>query len=208
MALVKCTKEIKTHVQKQIDELFRDRINKAYELKGKTTQEIAEEVYSRIFTPERITTLRAVEKEIVGNVKLLYDNKDFAFVAKLPDDVNRKIEASWSKERPALAQFSSAYHTPEISGLTTESAQAIIEASQRRKAVVADRDQFKAGFTQAFDQVKSVNELIKLWPAVVELLPAGTMDRVNRKNGPRTKTEEVFDAAALNVQLLKAKVAK
>lgn len=208
MALVKCTKEIKSHVTAQIDELFKGRIKKAYELKGITELEVAEEVYSRIFTLNRVKAMQEITAEITGNFKLLFDSKEFTFTVKLAAGTERKIAINWANSRQVLAQFTSAYNAPEISQLTAATGQAIIEASARRQAVVKERENFKADFNRALEQVKSVNELIKLWPAVVELLPEGTMDRINRKTGPRIKTEEVFDAAALNVQLLKAKVAK
>ena len=208
MALVKCTRDMRTYVLEKIDELFKERVIKSYELKGKTAEEIAEEVYSKIFTPDRIKVIKAMENEISGNCRILYDHKEFNFTAKTLAGAERKIAIKWSSPRLCFSQFTSGYNAPEISELTAEAKQAIIEAAQRRKAVIGEREAFKTGFNEAADKVKSINELIKLWPAVTELLPAGTMDRVNRKTGPRAKSEGLFDAATLNVQLLKAKVAK
>jgi hypothetical protein len=208
MALVKCTKEIRTHVIEKIEALFKERITKAYELRERTTEEIAEEVYSKIFTPDRLKVILEMEAGITKNCKQLHDSRDFSFVARTPIGAERKISVTWGKLRPCFAEFTSSYNVPEVRNLTAESIKAIEEASQRRRAVMDEREAFKAGFTQAVDKVKSINELIKLWPAVIELLPAGTMERVNRKTGPRVKQGDLFDAASLNVQLLKAKVAK
>lgn len=207
MALVKCTKEIKSHVTSKIDELFSGRINKAYELRGMTESQVANEVYAKIHTPDRIKVMLETAADINKEFKILFDVREFGFTAQV-EGVNRKIQINWNVARPALRDFASSYNAPIVEGFTPETKQVILEAAKRRKAVIDERETFKKSFNEAFEQVKSVNELIKLWPAVIELLPNGTMDRVNRKTGPRIKQGELFDAAALNVQLLKAKVAK
>jgi hypothetical protein len=97
---------------------------------------------------------------------------------------------------------------PELTNVSQDIKQAINEADKRWHAVKDDKESFKEAFSNAWKKVKSVNELLKAWPAVSDLLPPDVIQRVNRKSGPRTKKEETFDAAALNVQLLKAKVAK
>jgi hypothetical protein len=97
---------------------------------------------------------------------------------------------------------------PELTEAPEEVKQAIDEADKRWHAVKQDKEDFKNSFSEAWKKVKSVNELLKAWPAVSDLLPPDVITRVNKKSGPRVKKEEVFDASVLNVQLLKAKVAK
>jgi hypothetical protein len=114
------------------------------------------------------------------------------------------------KRTPELTQMQAftQWAIPDVKTFTEDAKKAMIDADTRRRSVIAEREAFKVDFAKAYEQVRSVNELIKIWPAVIELLPAGTMDRINKKTGPRVFNPEAIDAAGLSVQLLKAKVAK
>lgn len=209
MALVKCSKEIKTDILKKIDELFKDRINKAYELRNTTENEIADEVYNRIFTPARLNMLKEMAADVSSKYFILHNCSEFHLDAQVAEGIERHITGKWNSSRLMLPTFSTAYNTADVTVFADTTRQAIIDAAARRSAVIKEREVFKAQFIKAFEQVRSINELIKLWPAVIELLPTGTMDRINKKSGPRTPTSaEAIDAASLSVQLLKAKVAK
>jgi hypothetical protein len=209
MALVKCTKDIKTHAHTKIDELFSERITLAYALKGMTEKQIADEVYARVHTPERIKVMQEMAADISSAYSILGNSNDFIFDAHPAEGIERRITRKFSASIPMLNGFGNSYHAPNVHIFSVEAKQAMIDASVRRKVVIAEREAFKGQFNAAYDKVRSVNELVKLWPAVIELLPPGTMDRINKKLGPREPTNaEAIDAAGLSVHLLKAKVAK
>ena len=207
MALVKCTKQVFEHVNQKIDMLFQERLVEAFKLRGMTDTDVAELVYMTTHTPERLKAAKSLEEMYKGN-SLLHSSETFRF--KLSTGATkRRFEAKLRTTKKMLHGFAYQYgDPPELTEAPEEVKQAINEADQRWHAVKKDKDAFKEAFGEAWKKVKSVNELLKAWPAVSDLLPPDVIQRVNRKSGPRVKKEETFDAAALNVQLLKAKVAK
>ena len=207
MALVKCTKAVFEHVIGQIDRLFQDRLVEAVKLRGMTDIDVAESVYASTHIPERLAAAKLLEEMYEGN-QLLHTSDNFRFKINT-ETTKRKFEVKLRSSKEMLHGFVYQYgDPPEIKGASEEIKQAVNEADKRWHAVKQDKEDFKNSFSEAWKKVKSVNELLKAWPAVSDLLPPDVVGRVNRKNGPRSKKEETFDAAALNVQLLKAKVAK
>jgi DNA polymerase III sliding clamp (beta) subunit (PCNA family) len=199
---------MKSHVLHKIDELFKDRINNAYVLREMTEQDIANEVYERVHTPARIKIIEEMAADVAEKFSILSSSSEFYFDAQPTQGIERRITGKWNKSKPMLPVFSNNYHAPDVKTFTEDAKKAMIDADTRRRSVIAEREAFKVDFAKAYEQVRSVNELIKIWPAVIELLPAGTMDRINKKTGPRVFNPEAIDAAGLSVQLLKAKVAK
>jgi hypothetical protein len=194
-------------VNGQIDKLFQDRLVEAFTLRGMTDTDVAESIYALTHTPERLQAAASLEEMYAGN-QLLFTADSFKF--KLNTGVTkRKFEAKLRSPKKMLHAFVYQYgDPPELTEAPEEVKQAINEADKRWHAVKDDKESFKEAFSVAWKKVKSVNELLKTWPAVSDLLPPDVITRINKKSGPRTKKEETFDAAALNVQLLKAKVAK
>ena len=207
MALVKCTKAVFEHVNGQIDRLFQDRLVEAFKLRGMTETDVAELIYATTHTPDQLKAAKDLEAMYEGHT-LLFTSDVIRFKIRV-DTVVRKFETKLKSPKEMLHSFMYSYgDPPELTNAPLEVNQAIVDASQRWHAVKKDKEEFKEAFNDAWKKVKSVNELLKAWPAVSDLLPPDVITRVNRKSGPRVKKEETFDAAALNVQLLKAKVAK
>jgi len=207
MALVKCTKQVFEHVNGQIDKLFQDRLVEAFKLRGMTDVDVAELAYMTTHTPERLKAAKDLEAMFAGN-QILYTGENFKFKIDT-GTTKRKFEAKLRSAKEMLHAFVYQYgDPPELTEAPEEVKQAIDEADKRWHAVKQDKEDFKNSFSEAWKKVKSVNELLKAWPAVSDLLPPDVITRVNKKSGPRVKKEEVFDASVLNVQLLKAKVAK
>lgn len=76
-----------------------------------------------------------------------------------------------------------------------------------RQKVEDEKQAFVKKVKDLWNQATSVNELIKLWPPIVDLLPQDVIDRVNAKP-TRTKREKPeADVSELNVHMLKARVA-
>ena len=207
MALVKCTKAVFEHVNQKIDMLFQERLVEAFKLRGMTDTDVAELVYMMTHTPERLKAAKSLEEMYEGN-QILHTSENFKFKINT-GTTKRKFEGKLRSSKEMLHGFVYQYgDPPELTEAPEEVKQAINEANQRWKAVKKDKEEFKEAFSEAWKKVKSVNELLKAWPAVSDLLPPDVIERVNRKSGPRVKKEEPFDASTLNVQLLKAKVAK
>jgi len=210
MALVKCTKQVYEHAISEIDTLFSDRLVEAYKLRGITIREIADYVYKSTHTPERLTAIQDIESIYEGH-KLLYNSESMRFTLSTNSSpvISRQFDIKLTPPRNLLHAFSVSYGPAAVlKNASYQIEMAIIEAHNRREAVLTDKKNFKDSFDAAWKKVKSLNELVKAWPAVTELLTSEVITRINRKTGPRTKKEEVIDASSLNVQLLKAKVAK
>jgi len=208
MALVKCTKQVFQHVNEQIEKLFSVRLSEAFKIRGMTELEIANTVYALTHTPERIKALEEMQDSYEGS-HLVFRTNTMRFRLPSKNTSRRAFEVQLSTEKPLIHAFMSQYgEVGLVKNAPPEILTAVLEAQDRYDAVKKDQQSFKEAFSEAWKKVKSVNELLKAWPAVSDLLPPDVIQRVNRKSGPRVKKEETFDAAALNVQLLKAKVAK
>jgi len=172
-----------------------------------TDTDVAELAYMTTHTPERLAAAKLLEEMYESN-QLLHTSDNFRFKINT-ETTKRKFEVKLRTSKEMLHGFVYQYgDPPELTEAPEEVKQAINEADQRWHAVKKDKEEFKEAFGEAWKKVKSVNELLKAWPAVSDLLPPDVIERVNRKSGPRVKKEEPFDASTLNVQLLKAKVAK
>jgi len=208
MALVKCTKQVFQHVNEQIDRLFSARLSEAFKIRGMTELEIANKIYDLTHTPERVKILEEIQSTYEGP-QLVFRSNTMRFRLPNKNTSKRSFEVQLSREKPLVHAFMTQYgEVAFIKDAPPEVLTAVLEAQDRYDAVKKDQQAFKEAFNEAWKKVKSVNELLKAWPAVSDLLPSDVITRVNRKSGPRIKKEETFDAAALNVQLLKAKVAK
>jgi len=208
MALVKCTKTVFEHVKNKIDELFHARLANAAKLHGMTDTEVAKIIYATTHTPERLKAAKTLEEMYVGN-QILYSSSKMKFKIKTSEGITRTFDTDLGSTKDMLHSFMYTYaNVPEITNAPSDITCAIVEADKRWNAVKKDKEAFKEAFNDAWGKVKSVNELLKAWPAASDLLTSDVMDRIGRKNGPRTIHRESFDATSLNVQLLKAKVAK
>ena len=211
MALVKCTKQVHDHVINQIQKLFADRLTEAYKLQNVTEEEVAEAVYRMTHTPARLEAIKDLESMFKG-CKISTESSEFNFVVATSPQNKNVIRSIWGKFKPPKQMLSDFNHTyglsPKIYAPTPEIATEVEAAHARRDAVAKDQEEFKQAFEAAWTKVKSVNELVKLWPAASDLLTQDIIERLNRKMGPREKQVAAFDASELNVHLLKAKVAK
>jgi len=213
MALVKCTKKLKEHVETKINALFQERINVAVQPQEITAQEIAEQVYSSIHTPERLVAMEDLQS-IYDNARFMQTSNDFRFSIKYECDgvwQERNISGKFNPAKKMINEFGNSWSSgPTLNNLPITITQPLIDAQKRVNVVMNDRQAFHEAFQKAWSSVKSVNELVKLWPAVVELLEGtDVITRINKKQDRAPKSETpAFDPADLSVQLLKAKIAK
>jgi len=208
MALVKCTKQVFQHVNDQIDKLFSARLTEAFKIRGMTELEIANKIYDLTHTPERVKILEEMQSTYEG-ANLVFHSNTMRFKLLNKNTSKRSFEVKLPTEKLLVHSFWTQYgEVAFVKDAPPEVRTAVLEAQDRYDAVKKDQQVFKEAFNDAWKKVKSVNELLKAWPAVSDLLPPDVITRVNRKSGPRVKKEVTFDAAALNIQLLKAKVAK
>jgi hypothetical protein len=86
-------------------------------------------------------------------------------------------------------------------------------ATKRREAILkitAEQTEFVASVSKVWNDAPSVNALMKIWPPIVDLLPAEVVQKLNEKNVRRTAAQMAgeVDTNKLSVHILKAKVAR
>lgn len=197
---VRTTEKCLDQVKDKIRAMFAERINHAtnWGNYGMNIAELEQLIWRSVVSPEDEKLLETVPS------KFLNHRKDMR--VKLPDDELYCLNFDSPR---AVPLNSDSYYNPPNSVYYCDELKAIVKA--RKEAcdrVEKEQNEFINKVTDVWNKCSSVNEVLKLWPGVRDLLPPEVIQRVEAKPAKREKkTIDQINVADLNVQLLKARVA-
>jgi hypothetical protein len=200
---VKNTDKIWSSIEQKIRELFKRRLEHASNIfgYGLTHDEIEAIIVEKLWpgdTYARIEALgdRFFERVEELPVKLVGTNAEF----------NYKISFSSVKLAPNAWTIS---YIDSCQRIKDDRIKVIVD--KREEAIAAietEQREFKANTRMVFQAVNSINQLIKEWPAVQELLPKEVIDKVNTKQERGASTKPVIENLnEVSARLLRARVA-
>lgn len=203
---VKPTQGIWNYIEARIDDLFKDRLRDAgdWYSYGHTLEEIRTDVMRQVMTPEEVEHVEALGSKFFPtqhdsiSVRIMFGEREEALTIPLSPAVRYPGHwAGWDRtSKPQIRE-----------GLLPNIAQLRHDAVGR---INTDKKDFLEPLETAYKNTPSINALLKAWPALADLLPPETIEKVNKKV-ERKKIEaavDVYEAKALSVHLLKAKVAQ
>lgn len=197
---VRTTDKFLDQVKAKIRAMFAERSKHAADWGnyGMSIAELEQLIWRSVVSPEDEKLLEAVPS------KFLNHRKDMR--VKLPGDEFYCL--NFDSHRAVPLNSDSYYNAPN-SVYHCEELKAIVKA--RKEAcgrVNKEQDEFINKVTEVWNKCSSVNEVLKLWPGVRDLLPPEVIQRVEAKPAKREKKAlDQINVADLNVQLLKARVA-
>lgn len=200
MAQVKCTQDTWERITSKINEMFAKRQEYASDWYnyGLTKAEFDEAIMNNLIPPEQRDLVDKLGKRFFQKHKQLIVKIDGTFYTL-------EFEARFIPEH-----WTNRWHDDQIQHVR---APKILEIAKAREKRMSEIDEAKTAFIEKvqalYNEAPSINTLIKLWPPIVDLLPAEIMERVNKRVDRKSakKLAEQLDTSELAVHMLKAKVA-
>lgn len=199
---VKTTDNIWSEIRSKINSLFAKREERANDLYGygMSREEIDAIVLEKVFPADKQTHIDALGSAYFNEYEQLY--------VKLSFGTNYTThQVKFTTPRLMPQRWASSYDTPLIIA-DDRIAQVLIKRHERVLAIKTEQNKLIEETRKAYYSVSSINQLVKAWPAIQELLPAEVIERLNRKV-ERSKPDAVTldNVQSMSASLLMAKVA-
>lgn len=211
--IVKNTQKIWDQIKSSIDSMFSKRLADAENISqyGMSEDALNKLIFKSVISDEELAMVNKLgdkffhrQEEIYVRIPQSYRSDNYFLHYKIPFATPQFIPAGWS------ASYRSSEHPICHDKVVNE---VFFKRYTAWKAIQDERDQMISSTKAVFDATTTVNQLMKLWPPIQNLLPADVIERVNQKKMrdpvKRAKAENPeLDTIVqnLSVDLLKARI--
>lgn len=191
-----------------IARMFRERERKAQSW-GVDERTFASMVFAHVVSDELLVKLNSVP-----DVERFIRKENQFYVRFTYEDGRTTSPFPFTLEKPSFMFLNMQSYSSSTTIPRNEETKQIYDIydgrSQQMAAVATAHEEFKETFRAMWNQVSSVNALIKIWPAAWELLNDDIRERLKRKTGGRSSGSSVNEEEIrkLNAAFLAAKVSQ
>lgn len=205
---VKATERIISTAKSKIEAMYKKPLEDAQNWfnYGLNKEEFEARLENEIFSPDVVDAIRVLASRFtVGQVYTqltVYIHDSPSSVTPYP------LQLSRERRGPEVWMGYESRKYPKVKN--PEIVEIAVKRKQKIDFIKGEMMEFQNKVTNAMRVAPSLNQLVKTWPAVLDLLDAETIQRLNTKaeKAERKKTDEVLKTSTedLSVYMLKAKI--
>jgi hypothetical protein len=205
---LKPTQALWNQIESKIEAMFKERITYALNWTnyGLSKIEIDKRCLASVIPPEEDVLVQQL------GARWFLNSEDMT--VKIHNGTNHdtlQISTKAGGRKPLISPHWNSYGD---AGRPTVTDPMIVNIATRRheawQKVQTEQKEFVASVKEVWDDAPSINALMKIWPPIVDLLPAEIVRKLEQKTTRRTAKQmaENVDTKSLSVHILKAKVAR